>query len=155
MISLKSGTQFTLTAGRGLYTGSVPATLDYTLASGTKKTLQMKPYQKYVFSENISGMLSGKIYVLSSNPSNRISYTDDLIGMPILPGSRLINPDGRIQLYNARLQNVSQISAGEEYRSISLGTPNESYQVAFTYPNGMYSARIASMSPKNQKPTYA
>lgn len=40
--------------------------------------------------------------------------------MPILPGVRIINPDGKIQLYNAWLGSVSQIFPGEEYRSVSL-----------------------------------
>lgn len=120
-VTLKSGIQFSLTAGRPLYTGNLPVSLTYKLSSGITKSLDMKKYQKYVFSEDISAaIVSGKAYILTQNNSDRLTYSDDFIGMPLLVGSHIINTDGGFSLYNPSLDRITDIPSNEEYRSVSL-----------------------------------
>ncbi len=93
-VPLKSGTNFTLTAGRPIYTGNTAVRLTYTLSSGVSQSLDMKKYQKYVFTGDISAsIVSGKAYILTQSSSDRLVYSDDFIGMPILPGTHIINTD--------------------------------------------------------------
>lgn len=78
---------FRLSSGRPLYTGNRAARLDVIL-EGTResRTYELEPFQKYTFSDALSGALSsGRAYVLTPSGTEKLPFSEDMIGMPLLP----------------------------------------------------------------------
>jgi hypothetical protein len=64
--------------------------------------------------------------------------------MPLLQGTRVINPSGDVVIYDPVSKLSLSIPAGTEYRHISLGKKADRYTVYFPFQNGYYSARLHS-----------
>lgn len=75
-----------------------------------------------------------------------MTYADDMIGMPLLPGTRLIHPGGVVTLYDVTLGTSEKIEKNSEYRMISLGNLSDRYTASFSYPDGLYSSRLSVVS---------
>ncbi len=83
--TIRSGIPFSLTAGRPLYTGNTAPTLSYSTSTGVPLSISLEKFRKYVFRETLSGSLSsGRAYILTPSLSEKLSYSDDMIGMPLL-----------------------------------------------------------------------
>jgi hypothetical protein len=139
--------EFTLSEGRALYTGNSVATLLVT-DIGTKetKTITLDRFREHMFPRSISATIqSGKVYILSPSGSEKIPYDPDMIGMPLLPWVRVLDPSGAIRISHPSTWVSSVLAPSVEYRHISLGAQDGEYTAAFTYPNGYYSARLTSL----------
>jgi hypothetical protein len=145
--TLTSSQPFSLSAGRAVYTGNARVTLEYTLPwVDTPKTLSLEKFERYTFPMDLSGSIrNGKLYVLNSAGSEKLSYTDDMIGMPLLPGTRLYHPNGSIVIYDPLTKRSDAILPNTEYRHLDLGKISTEYNVAFPFANGFYSARMRSL----------
>jgi len=139
---------FSLSAGRPIYTGNASSTLRYTdPLTATEKTLSLERFKRYIFSDALSGsVVSGKLYVLSPSGSEKLAYIDDMRGMPLLPESRILHPEGEVIIYSPQVGTSLTLSRNTEYRHISLGKIASSYSSNFSFPNGFYSAKLRSLT---------
>ncbi len=72
-----------------------------------------------------------------------------MLGMPLLPGTRVIDSSNPLSIYNP-IENIStQIPVGTEYRHVGLTGRNDAYTVNFPFENGYYSARMRSLRSGN------
>lgn len=118
--TLLSGQPFGLSTGRPIYTGNGQAVLSVTLeGTGEQKDYTLERFKKYTFPDSLSGSItSGKAYILTPSGTEKLSYTNDMLGMPLLPGTRVIDTSHTISVYNP-IENIStQIPVGTEYRHI-------------------------------------
>ena len=144
--TLSSGQPFSLSAGRALYTGNTRANISYS-TGGLSTTKELEKFHRYVFPVSLSGSVtSGKAYVLTPSGTEKLSYSDSMKGMPLLPDTRILSPNGEVAIYSPREDQSLILTAGTEYRYISLGRPKDRYNVSFSYPNGFYSARLRSLT---------
>ena len=112
---------FTLTAERPIYTGKSQTRLIYDTATETGVVLQLKPWTKYVFNTSISGNISkGKLYTFQSSSSEKITYSDDLIGMPLLDGMKVQHTDGSFSVYNTRSKESTFLEKNAVYQYHTL-----------------------------------
>jgi hypothetical protein len=147
VVTLRAGQSFTLASGRPLYTGNQDVELDVRYASQTGSTrVSVERFMQSTFPEDISVTIrSGKIYILTPSGTEKISYTEDMRGMPLLPGIRILHSQGSVSIYEPKRSTSTVILPGSEYRHISLGPPARSYTSTITFPNGFYSARLRSL----------
>lgn len=145
---LPTGSDFSLSSGRAIYTGNGAASLNYVdPTTGETRTKNLERFQRYTFSESLSGIITtGKVYVLTPSVSERIEYTDDMRGMPLLPGVRLMSTIGEVRVYDPLMRTSLSIRPWVEYRHIGIGQRQSRYQLSFPYPNGFYSARMTSLT---------
>ena len=145
--TLSSGQPFSLSAGRALYTGNTRANISYS-TGGLSTTKELEKFHRYVFPVSLSGSVTGggKVYVLTPSGTEKLSYSDSMKGMPLLPNTRILSPNGEVAIYSPREDQSLTLTAGTEYRYISLGRPKDRYNVSFSYPNGFYSARLRSLT---------
>lgn len=149
--TLLSGQPFGLSTGRPLYTGNSPVVLSVTLAStNEQKDYTLDRFTKFVFPDTLSGSItSGRAYILTPSGTEKLSYTNDMLGMPLLPGTRVIDSSNPLSIYNP-IENIStQIPVGTEYRHVGLTGRNDAYTVNFPFENGYYSARMRSLRSGN------
>lgn len=69
-----------------------------------------------------------------------------MIGMPLLPDTRILDTGGDVTIYDPSVNTSTTIPTNTEYRHISLGKKSDHYTAYFPYPNGFYSARLRSLS---------
>ncbi len=75
--------------------------------TGEQKTYTLDRFAKYVFPDTLSGSISaGRAYVLTPSGTEKLSFTNDMIGMPLLPGTRIIDTASSIRVFNP-LDNIS------------------------------------------------
>lgn len=91
MTIFPAGQSFSLNQGRPLYTGNRSAEIIYTtLTDSRARDLILKAHTRYIFDSTLSGSLtSGQIYFFDSLSTEKITYRDDLIGMPIINGMKM------------------------------------------------------------------
>lgn len=144
---LLSGQDFSLSAGRALYTGNSPVALKYTnIVTGKAETLELEKFNRYTFPNTLSGSVaSGKAYVLTPAGSEKIAYTDDMRGMPLLPSTRIYHPNGSVVIYDPITKRSDALLPNTEYRHLDLGKISKEYSINFPFPNGFYSARLRSL----------
>jgi hypothetical protein len=65
--------------------------------------------------------------------------------MPLLPGTRIIDPSGTVTVYHPVDGLATDMEPGVEYRHATVGRQNDLYSVSIDYPNGYYSARLQSL----------
>ena len=145
---LQSGQPFSLSSGRALYTGNSQPTLKYsTLSDPAEKSISLERFTRYTFVGSLSGtVMSGKAYILTPSGSQKLEYSDDMIGMPLLPDTRITDPSGTVVVYDPLTLGTVSVSPNTEYRHVSLWKINTSYDVTFPFPNGFYSARLHSLT---------
>jgi hypothetical protein len=145
--TLNSWQDFSLSAWRALYTGNSVATLNYTTSSSDEsKTLSLEKFQRYTFPETLSGsVISGKAYVLTPSGTEKIAYTDDMRGMPLLPDTRIYHPNGSVVIYDPITQKSDALLPNTDYQHLDLGKTSAQYSVSFPFANGFYSARLRSL----------
>ena len=145
------GESFTLTAGRPIYTGKSQTRLVYDTATETGVVLQLKPWTKYVFHSSISGNVSqGKLYTFQSSSSERVVYSDDLIGMPLLDGMKVQNTAGSFSVYNTRSKESTILEENALYQYQTLGNPSDTYTVTVSYEDGFYFSRLRATSQNGE-----
>lgn len=143
---VRSGVPFSLSAGRPLYTGNTAPTLSYSSSTGALTSLSLEKFRKYVFKETLSGSLSsGKAYILTPSLSEKLPYSDDMIGMPLLGDTKIISPS-KVTLFLPDTNMSYTIPPSTEYRHVDLGTISEHYSATIDFPDGFYSARLQSLS---------
>ena len=145
--TLLSGQDFSLSAGRALYIGNSSVALKYTnVDSDKEETLALAKFNRYTFPSTLSGSItSGKAYVLTPAGSEKISYTDDMRGMPLLPGTRIYHPNGSVVIYDPITKRSDALLPNTEYRHLDLGKISREYSINFPFQNGFYSARLRSL----------
>lgn len=85
-----------LSPGRVLYTGreSVSITYKDITMTGSAESITLDPYTGYEFANITEVMTSGgRLYLMGEQDNTRYTYSDDFIGMPILPGMQLYASD--------------------------------------------------------------
>lgn len=108
-------------------------------------TLQLKPWTKYSFSNSIAGSLrTGKVYTFQSSEDEKMTYSDDLIGMPMLDGMTIQNTEGAISIYNTISKNSTYIEKDGIYQYHGLGSISDSYSINIPYANGFYYAKLTA-----------
>lgn len=145
--TLLSGQDFSLSAGRPLYTGNSRVSLKYTdIDTDKEETLALEKFNRYTFPATLSGSItSGKAYILTPSGSEKISYTDDMRGMPLLPDTRIYHPNGSVVIYDPITKRSNALLPNTEYRHLDLGKISKEYSINFPFPNGFYSARLRSL----------
>ncbi len=110
--TLAAGKNFLLTPGRSLYTGLLPARLNYsTLSAPGGQEILLKPHTRYTFDESLSGsLMSGRIYFFDTLSSTKTLYTDALIGMPLLSGMKMRNMNGKFRIRDTNTNNTTEIA---------------------------------------------
>lgn len=119
---LEQGQIFSLSAGRPIYTGNSASSISYTdTTSDTGVTLSLDRFTRYVFPDTLSGTVeSGKLYVLTPSGSEKLDYSDDMRGMPLLPDTRIIHPNGTVVIYDPIEESSTALLPGTEFRHLSL-----------------------------------
>ena len=86
---------FSLSPGRVLYTGADRVTIIYkSQSSPTPKTITLNPYIGYQFTEVTELTTNGgKLYLIGQEDGSKYTYSDEYIGMPILPGMQIYASD--------------------------------------------------------------
>lgn len=119
---LQSGQPFSLSSGRALYTGNSRPILRYTTTSdAVEKDISLERFTRYIFADSLSGtVMSGKAYILTPSGSQKLSYSDDIIGMPLLPETRITDTSGIVRIYDPLTTETVSVLPNTEYRHISL-----------------------------------
>lgn len=90
-------------------------------------------------------MISGKAYVLTPSGTEKIAYSDDMRGMPLLPDTRIYHPNGSVVIYDPITQKSDALLPNTDYQHLDLGKTSAQYSVSFPFANGFYSARLRSL----------
>jgi hypothetical protein len=145
--TLLPGQQFSLSAGRALYTGNSSASLEYmSPVDDSMKTLSLERFEQYTFPISLSWSIkSGKLYVLTPSGWEKLPYSDDMRGMPLLPNIRIYHPNGSVVIYDPLSQKSDAILPNTEYRHLDLGKIATEYSIDFPFADGFYSARLRSL----------
>jgi hypothetical protein len=111
-----------ISPGRVLYTGNRRVTLTYTNQSTPIPiSLSLDPQTGYEFSEITEIMTSGgQLYLIGTEDSSRYTYSDDLIGVPILPGMRLYSSDAGAAIRNHTINRDISLPSGSTYITYDL-----------------------------------
>jgi hypothetical protein len=138
-----------ISPGRVLYTGKDTVRLTYTNSNTpTPKTITLDPYTGYQWTDITEiTTTGGRLYRIGSPlETARYIYSDDLIGMPILPGMRLYSSDrGAVVRDRTRSLDI-RLPDASTYLTYDLGTGSDHYDVSIPYPDGYYYARLADLT---------
>ncbi len=93
-------------------------------------------------------MARGKLYLIGKEDHSRYSYSDDLIGVPILPGMQLYASDAGAILRNHTSGRDISLTGGATYITYDLGNKSDRYEVNLPYTNGYYYARLQNLTDK-------
>ena len=138
--------EFSLSAGRALYTGNSVASLKFSTNNEWEKIISLDKFQRYTFTGTLVGsVVSGKAYVLTPAWSEKISYSDDMRGMPLLPDTRIYHPNGSVVIFDPITNRSDALLPNTEYRHLDLGKISSRYDINFSFPNGFYSTRLRSL----------
>lgn len=147
MSLLNPGAEFSLTAGKVIYTGDRSVTLAYTGSDGARATQILSPYRAYTFPETRTYTLDkGRLYIFAPSSSEQYTYTDEMIGMPILPGMRVYSLGGGFDIRDHIRDEEIGFAGGAEYLMQSVSTASDMYSTTLEYPNGFYLATLRSLS---------
>ncbi|MBC7503535.1 VCBS repeat-containing protein [Candidatus Gracilibacteria bacterium] len=137
-----------LSPGRVLYTGNRRVTITYTNQSTPiPRSISLDPQTGYEFSEITEIMTTGgRLYLIGAEDSSRYTYSDDLIGVPILPGMRLYASDAGAILRNHTSDRDIALIGGATYLTYDLGERAIQYQVSLPYQNSYYYARLHNLT---------
>ncbi len=140
-----------LSPGRVLYTGKDAVTLTYkNTNTPTPRKITLDPYTGYQWNDITEIVTTGgRLYRIGAAlETARYTYSDDLIGMPILPGMRLYSSDrGAILRDHTRSQDI-RLPDASTYLTYDLGSRSDNYDVSVSYPDGYYYARLADLTKK-------
>lgn len=144
---LTGSTQFALSPWKTLYTGNTPATIVYHTGSNNDITLSLDPHKGYIFDDSIDAELrQGKVYIMAESVATEpYTYTDDMIGMPILSNMELNSIIGGFVVRNIAQDVTTSVAGWSDYITVNLGNRSDIYNFNLNYPNGYYSARLHSM----------
>ena len=138
-----------LSPGRVLYTGRSSVTITYkNEKTPTAQTQILDPYTGYEFS-GITEITTngGRLYLIGGEDGSRYTYSDDLLGAPILPGMRLYASDaGAIIADHTRGRDAIHLAGGTTYITYDLGERSSRYEVSIPYANGYYYARLHDLT---------
>jgi hypothetical protein len=139
-----------LSPGRVLYTGRDSVTISYTNQTNiTSKTITLEPYTGYEFSDITEITTSGwRLYLIWQEDGSLYTYSDDLVGLPILPGMRIYASDAGAIIRNHTIANNITLAWGATYMTYDLGDLGARYEVSVPYVNGYYYARIQNLTTK-------
>lgn len=73
-------------------------------------------------------------------------YSDDLIGLPILPGMRIYASDAGSLIRDHTSSNTIELGSSVTYITYDLGKKSTQYEVSFPYINGYYYARLNNLT---------
>ena len=122
-----------ISPGRVLYTGKDAVTLTYQNANTpTPQTITLDPHTGYQWTEITEiTTTGGRLYRIGATlESARYTYSDDLIGMPILPGMRLYSSDrGAIVRDHTQGQDI-RLPDASTYLTYDLGDRSDYYDVS-------------------------
>ncbi len=140
-------TQFTLSPGKILYTGKEKTKILYHTGTSADAFVVLDPYTGYTFSELVSITLqSGKLYTITAPfAEETYTYSNDMIGMPILPGMKITSLRGGFEIWHTSTTPPTSVAPGANYMLIYLGKQDTSYSFSIDYKNSFYSARIRSL----------
>ncbi|MBP9779728.1 hypothetical protein KBD33_03855 [Candidatus Gracilibacteria bacterium] len=154
VISKDQNSNFTLSAGRKIYTGKDGAVINY-LKGSEPKTVTLNKNKIYTFRDAITATItSGKLYVFSETQTRTLyKYSDDFIGMPMVSGMEMTVEKGQFKISeNTQGSSYTEFSKGSHYSLRSVGEISSEYSLTIPYSNGMYSARIERFDiPKDQR----
>lgn len=110
------------------------------------QNLTLKPYSQYIFDDTLSGSLtSGRVYFFDTMVTEKTSYDDALVGMPLLPGMKISNLGGTFTIRDVTHDTKTTLESGGQYRIMSLPTLSTSNIISVPYENGFYNARLSSL----------
>lgn len=139
-----------LSPGRILYTGDRSITLSYhNQTTPTIHTISLDPHTGYEFSTPTEITTSGgTLYLIGAEGGSRYTYSDELIGLPILPGMRLYASDAGSVIRDLTRGRDLPLLGGATYITYDLGPPSDHYSIALPYADGYYYARLANLTDK-------
>ncbi len=137
-----------ISPGRVLYTGNDPVTIIYTNQTTTTATqIILTPHTWYQFAEITEITTAGwKLYVIGEEDNSQHIYSDDYIGMPILPGMQIYASDSGSLIYNHTTSSSIVLRPETQYFTYDLGDKNTKYEVSLPYLNGYYYARLKNLT---------
>jgi hypothetical protein len=138
----------TLSPGRVLYTGDRSVTITYkNETTQNPKSQILEPHIWYEFSIPTEVyMTDGRLYLIGGKDNSRYTYSDDLIGLPILPGMRLYASDAGWVITDLTANRSLPLSGGATYITYSLGGRADHYNISLPYPDGYYYARLQNLT---------
>lgn len=110
------------------------------------QNLTLKPYSQYIFDDTLSGSLtSGRVYFFDTMVTEKTSYDDSLVGMPLLPKMKISNLGGTFTIRDVTHDTKMTLESGGQYRIMSLPALSTSNIISVPYENGFYNARLSSL----------
>ncbi len=137
-----------LSPGRVLYTWRDSVTISYKIINSSEfKTITIAPHTGYEFSD-ITEITSnwGLFYLIGEQDHSKYMYSDDYIGLPILPGMQIYASDGGAIIKDHTSWHDIALGWGATYITYDLGDRSESYNVSLPYANWYYYARLRNLT---------
>jgi FG-GAP-like repeat len=139
-----------LSPWRVLYTGDRSVTISYkNEKTPVLKSQILSPHMWYEFSTPTEiSTNGGQLYLIGAKDNSRYVYSDDLIGMPILPDMRLYGSDAGSVIRDTTHDRDMSLPAGTTYITYALGARADHYNISLPYVDGYYYARIENLTDK-------
>lgn len=137
-----------LSPGRVLYTWRNSITISYNVSNSTDiKNITLAPHTGYEFSDLVEITTNGGLfYLIGDQDNSKYTYSDDFIGLPILPGMRIYASDNGATITDHTHWNDINLAWGSTYITYDLGVRSDNYNVSIPYTNWYYYARIKNLT---------
>ena len=148
---LTGSLEFILSPGRTLYTGDEAVTILYgTGVSEPTIEKRIAPHSGFAIPDiaNVS-FERGTLYIIyPSIVPQRYTYSDDLLGMPILPGMAISTGEGEVVLLDHVHDDDIVLPENALYHAESTIKLGNEYSIQREYDNGFYQARIENLDTR-------